>query len=314
MFCIISFIVLSILGIFSASNRELAREALDCVLRRVTLRPCTTGFDEKMKAKILGMVITRSEGAARFLNRNFERLAWVFFVLFLTSGIYTVRGLYFFYTTGSCSGANSTEFCVFDPTGANNQISTASQVCTVPVTPAQMSLNLKKIDLSQFPTMNADAEDQLFMIACYHCQYSRKTYPVIRSLVDRFHIGLTFLHYPVKEPTDRFSKLAYCVNKLAPEKFWAFNDKMFEDESSKLDDNIYLNHLLETSGIDPAKINACVDDLQTESTVKEQMKEVASTGFTGTPTIFWKDQVFIGPKPYRVYAIALRGLFYWLQP
>jgi hypothetical protein len=36
MFCIASFVVLSILGIFSASNRALAREALDCVLRRVT--------------------------------------------------------------------------------------------------------------------------------------------------------------------------------------------------------------------------------------------------------------------------------------
>ena len=56
MFCIISFVVLSILGIFSATNRALARESLDCVLRRVTLRPCNTGFDEKMKARILGSV------------------------------------------------------------------------------------------------------------------------------------------------------------------------------------------------------------------------------------------------------------------
>ncbi len=55
MFCIVAFVVLSILGIFSASNRVLAREALDCVLRRVTLRPCNTGFDEKMKAKLLGV-------------------------------------------------------------------------------------------------------------------------------------------------------------------------------------------------------------------------------------------------------------------
>ena len=54
MFCIVAFIVLSILGIFSATNRALAREAMDCVFRRVTLRPCNTGFDEKMKARILG--------------------------------------------------------------------------------------------------------------------------------------------------------------------------------------------------------------------------------------------------------------------
>ena len=313
MFCIVSFIVLSILGIFSASNRELASEALDCVFRRVTLRPCNTGFDEKMKAKILGVVITRSEGAARFLNRNFERLAWVFFVIFLASMVMFLRGLFLFYTTGSCNGANSTEFCVFDPTGKNNQVSTTSNVCTVPVPPAQMSLNLQKIDLTRFPTMNGDSNDKLFMIACYHCDYSRQTYPIIRSLVDRYKIGLTFIHYPVKEPTDKFSKLAYCVNKLDPDKFWAFNDSMFEGDKTNLDDPAYIDGLLGKAGIDAAAVNTCAALPETEETVKEQMKEVAGTGFTGTPTIFYKDQVFIGPKPYRVYAITLRGLFFWLK-
>ena len=48
MFCIVAFVVLGIMGIFSATNRGLAKEAFDCVLRRVTLRPCTTGFDQKM--------------------------------------------------------------------------------------------------------------------------------------------------------------------------------------------------------------------------------------------------------------------------
>ncbi|HEX7555954.1 MAG TPA: hypothetical protein VF338_04970, partial [Leptolinea sp.] len=240
MFCIISFVILSILGIFSASNRELAREALDCVLRRVTLRPCNTGFDEKMKAKILGLVITRTEKGARFLNKNFEILAWVFFILFLGSGIWTVRGFFLFYTTGSCSGANSSEFCVFDPTGANNQVSTTSQVCTIPVTPQQMNLNLKKVDLSQFPTFNSGSDEKIFMIACYHCDFSRETYPLIRDLTRRFNVSLTFIHYPVKEPTDRFSKLSYCVNKISPEKYWTYNDQMFVGEKTRLDNAAYI--------------------------------------------------------------------------
>ncbi len=106
MFCIIAFIVLSILGIFSASNRALAREALDCVSRRVTFRPCTTGFDEKMKAKILGKVIMRSEGLARSISKNFEALAWFFFLLMMTASVFFIRGLYLFYVTGSCNGLN----------------------------------------------------------------------------------------------------------------------------------------------------------------------------------------------------------------
>jgi len=40
---------------------------------------------------------------------------------------------------------------------------------------------------------------------------------------------------------------------------------------------------------------------------------VDKTGFYGTPTIFINGKAFVGPKPYRVYAIALKGLFYWLK-
>lgn len=104
MFCIVAFIILSILGIFSATNRRLAKEAFDCVFRRLTFRPCNTGFDEKMKAKILGKVIMRSEKFASFINKRFEILSWLFFVIFLAAGVMGARGLYLFYTTGSCNG------------------------------------------------------------------------------------------------------------------------------------------------------------------------------------------------------------------
>lgn len=313
MFCIISFIVLSILGIFSASNRELARESLDCVLRRVTLRPCNTGFDEKMKAKILGVVITRSEGAARFLNRFFEPLSWAFFILLLASSIWSIRGAFLFYATGNCNGDNSSAFCVFDPTGANNQVSNVGAVCPIPTTIEDLKVNISKVDLTQFPTINPQADEKIVMIACYHCEYSRKAYPMIRSLVDRFNVGLTFVHYPVKETTDRFSKISYCVNKLAPDKYWAFNDQMFVGEAANLDNDSYMNDLLTRAEVDAAQINTCVNDKETETTVKAQMEQIVHTGFTGTPTIFIKDQVFIGPKPFRVYAIALKGLLYWLN-
>ncbi len=313
MFCIVSFIVLSILGIFSASNRDLARESLDCVFRRITLRPCNTGFDEKMKAKILGFVIVRSEGAAMFLNRNFELLSWTFFILMLASSIWSARSLVLFYTTGSCNGANSTAFCVFDPSGANNNVSTVNEGCTKPVTPKDLTVRLKNVDLTQYPSIDNHSSEKIVMIACYHCDYSRKAYPMVRELVNKFHVDLTFLHYPVKESTDQFSKVSYCVNKLAPAKYWDYNDRMFSGDKMDLDKPEYLNNLLTSAGLDAAQINACVADPQTEKTVQNQMEAIVKTGFYGTPTIFIKDQVFVGPKPFRVYAIALEGLLYWLK-
>ena len=312
MFCIVAFVVLGILGIFSASNRQLAKEALDCVLRRVTLRPCNTGFDEKMKAKILGFVIVRSEGGARFLNRFFEPLAWIFFVLLTASSIWTVRGLYLFYTSGSCNGLNQTGFCVFDPKGNSNQVSGVLQTCKVNP-PTQADLTLKGVDLSGFPVLNQDAPDKIVFIGCYHCDYTRKTYPLVRQLVEKYHVSFTFLHYPVKEPTDYMTRLGLCAYQQDQAKYWQMNDTFFATDKAKLDDMAWMQTALTGMGFDMPKLNQCVAAPETEATAKKQMAEIVKTKFFGTPTVFVNGEATVGPKPYRVYAILLRGLFYWLR-
>jgi hypothetical protein len=310
MFCIIAFVVLGILGIFSATNRQLAKEALDCVLRRVTLRPCNTGFDEKMKSRILGSVINRSETAARVLNNNFELLSWIFFVMMLASSILTVRGLYLFYTTGSCNGLNQDAFCVFDPQGANNQVSGVSKPCTIkPKTVTD--LTLKDINLSTFPVKNQDSKDKIVFIGCYLCDYTRKAYPDIEQLVSKFNVNFTFADYPTKENSDYLSKVDYCVYRENPDKFWKLNDKLFASDKSNLANTDYVNHLMGGLGLDVPKMDACISNPQTETAVQSQFREIEKTNFFGTPTIFINDAPFVGPKPYRVYAIKLRGLWYW---
>ncbi len=311
MFCIVAFAVLSILGIFSATNRALAGEAMDCVLRRVTFRPCNTGFDEKMKARILGSVITRSETAAVFINKNFELLAWVFFFLTLASSVWAVHGVYLFYTTGSCNGLNSSGFCVFDPTGANNQVSTGAGCNINPKN--ESDLSLQGINLAGLPVMNAQSPDKIVMIGCYHCDYTRRAYPEISDLAKRYGASFTFANYPTKEKDDYFSKLAYCVNANAPDKFWAFNDLLFTGDKAQLDNPAYIDQSLSGLGIDGQQIKSCMADPQIETTVQKQLKELQKTRFYGTPTIFINGQAYVGPKPFRVYAIRLKGLFYWLQ-
>jgi protein-disulfide isomerase len=311
MFCIIAFVVLAILGIFSASNRELAKEAMDCVFRRVTLRPCNTGFDEKMKAKILGSVITRSEVAARFINKHFELLSWVFFLLMLASSIWAVRGVYLYYVTGSCNGLNESAFCVFDPTGENNQVSAVNKGCPVTDDGASTALTLDGVDLKSFPALNPNASDKIVFIGCYGCDYSRKAYPMIRELVRKNDVSLTFLHYPVKEKTDYTSKVGYCAYQQDPEKFWKLTDKLFTVEKTKLEDEATIEGVVTELGLDAAKIKTCVESAQTEENVQKQLAEVRKTNFYGTPTVFINDEAFVGPKPYRVYAIRLNGLWYW---
>jgi hypothetical protein len=316
MFCIVSAIILSILGIFSASNRKLAGEALDCVFHRITFRPCTTGFDEKMKAKILGVVITRSEKFAKWLNKYFEVLAWVFFVLLLGASIMFFRGIYLFYTTGSCNGANSTAFCVFDPTGANNEVSsaTAGGACPVPTNVNNGgALTLDGVDLSLWPEKNAGAKDQLVFVGCYACEYTRSAYPSIKKLVDRFGPDFYFGEYPTKLKTDDLSKIGYCVYNEDKEKYWQMNDVLFAEDVSLLTDKHTTDSILTGLGLDADAIEACAAKPETETALKSLFTEIQKTNFYGTPTIFINGEPLVGPKPYRVYAIQLEGFFYWLK-
>jgi protein-disulfide isomerase len=326
MFCIVSFIVLSILGIFSASNRSLAKEALDCVLRRVTFRPCTTGFDEKMKAKILGVVIMRSETLARLLNKYFEALAWAFFALLLASSVTFVRSLYLYYVTGSCNGLNQAAFCVFDPSGANNQVTTFAGC--VAGEGDSSKLTLEGVDLSGFPTLNPAAPSKVVFIGCYTCDYTRKVYDSVLSLVNRYQVGLVFLHYPVNENSDFMNRLGYCAYQQDPAGYWRLNEALIHSDKAALneltgssslfstlkpDTSRFLETLVSEAGLDAGRVLTCVNDPVTESAVKKQMNEIVKTGFYGTPTLFIGSEVFVGPKPYRVYAIALKGLFFWLR-
>jgi protein-disulfide isomerase len=312
MFCIISFIVLSILGIFSASNRILAKEALDCVFRRITLRPCNTGFDQKMKAKLLGMVISRSEKGARFINKNFEMLSWLFFILLLTSSFFAIRGIYYFYRYGSCNGLNQTGVCVFDPKGENNKITTISAGCDPQKTNSD-SLTLKDVNLDLFPVKNPQAKDKIVFIGCYECDFTRKVYPLIKQLTKKFEVSYTFAHFPTKGDTQYLSEVGICVYQQNPDKYWQLNDSLFAAEKTKLEDKNYINQVISNLGIDSGAVQACLFDARTKATVSQQVLELEKTGMYGTPTIFINGSPLVGPKPYRVYAILLKGLFYWLQ-
>jgi len=70
--------------------------------------------------------------------------------------------------------------------------------------------------------------------------------------------------------------------------------------------------MMKDLGPDLSGIGACLFDARTKQTVDQQVAELEKTGMYGTPTIFINGNALVGPKPYRVYAVMLKGLFYWL--
>ncbi len=312
MFCIISFIVLSILGIFSASNRALAKEALSCVGRRVTFRPCDTGFDEKIKAKILGKTINYSEKLTRFFNKYFEALAWVFFAVMMAASVFFFRGLFLYYTTGSCNGLNATAFCAFDPTGKNNTVS-APGVCLIPSADSAQSMSLDGVDLNQFPVQNPESQERIVMVGCYTCEFTHKTYPMIKKLAARYNTSFYFLDWPVHSNGEFINNVGYVAYQKDPAKYWNLNDLIFMEDFTKVSDPAVLRKLLEEAGYLPDEILSAANSFGVNNETKGLIDQILTTKTPGTPTVFIGDEILIGPKPYRVYAIALKGLLYWLQ-
>ena len=123
MICFIALPILLILGIFSASYRKLALEAIDCVVRKLTLRKCHSRLDERIKARITGKLMKRSQKFALLIYKYFEVIAWAFVILFLVSGFFTAQGVYNYVKYGNCNGPDSQDFCIFNPTGNLNDYS-----------------------------------------------------------------------------------------------------------------------------------------------------------------------------------------------
>lgn len=304
MFCVLALIIFSILGIFSATHRELAKEALDCVFRRITFRPCNTGFKEKLKSRILVRLMTRSTFLARLFNKNFELLSWIFFILMIGSTFWVVKGGYNYYFYGSCNGLNQSGFCAFDPKGKNNQVTDISSTCSI-VEKSEENVSLAGVDLSSFQVKDINSKDTVVLIGCYECDYTRKAYSDIQKLVREKKTNYIFAHYPAKEDTNYLSEVAYCVNREYGDAFWAFNDYLFTVDKVSIFQSEYMAAIFKHFNFDEKLLNDCVDSPETKKLVAWQVKELEKTNLYGTPTVFINNQAFVGPKPYRVYKSAL---------
>lgn len=311
MICIIALVIFSILGIFSATHRALAKEALDCVLRRVTFRPCNTGFNEKIKGKIIGKVLSRSVFLARIFNIHFELISWIFVVLTIGSTFFVIKGGYNYYLYGSCNGLNKSGFCALDPTGENNKISPVTTTQCSPQAQSEENLTLNDVNLDSFPTKNRNSENKIVFIGCYGCEYSRKAYPLIQKLISKGNTSFTYIHYPAKEKTNFLSEYVYCTNQQNGERFWGFNASLFKSSEKDLLRQDYIDDLANQNGYDVDKLKTCLKQQTTTVAVEQQLAEISKTHFYGTPTIFINGKAFVGPKPYRVYERAFKGWRFW---
>lgn len=112
--CIVALVVFSILSIFSAKYRPLAKDAFECVFRMITLRPCNVKLEERIKTKMTTKLM-KFPNIARVFYKHFKLFSWMFTILFFASLIYSGYSLYNLFVYGTCDPNSDT--CVLTPIG-----------------------------------------------------------------------------------------------------------------------------------------------------------------------------------------------------
>ena len=223
MICLIALVVFGVLAVFSAKYRPLAREAFDCVLRRITFRPCVANLDQKLKGATAGWLLEHAPWAARGVYKNFELLSWVFTLLMIASLLGVGWGLYNWWAFGNCNGPGQTGFCVFNAVAKGEGLDFGA---LLGLKPALVRPEGKAGWLMGSP----DAELTIVEFGCYACPYTKKAEPAVKELLEKYkgHVNVLFKAFPL--PNHPYAKeMALAAEAAGMQGQWLeMHDQLFE--------------------------------------------------------------------------------------
>lgn len=295
-FCIIAAAVLGILGIFSAKYRAYAKEAFRCVSRKMTFRPCDTGFDLKMKAKITASLMKRSERLGRLVYRRFELLSWIFLASMFASLFLAGLGGYNLVVYGNCNGPESTDICIFNPEGTS-------------ITGSSSALRPELVTEDDDPSRGS-GNVTIIEFGCHMCPYTKKAEPVLKELLKKYEgsIRLVFRDFPVERHrlSTEAAAASECAHEQGNEQYWRYHDMMFEKQK-EIGSTGALKELASAAGLDAARFDECVDSQRYLGEVGKDLMDGQAAGVYGTPTFFIGNATIIGPRSIEEFEKAVNG-------
>ena len=274
--CIIALPVFLVLSIFSAKYRPLARRAIDCVFKKVTLRKCETGLDEELKAASIAGLMKLHAPTAAFVNRHFEFLSLLFTLIFILSIIFTAQGIYNFVVYGNCNGPEG-GFCIYN--GLQNPIFLKAPGSLDGITAGNASANVTVIEFG-----------------CYSCPYTKAAEAQVEDMLAKYGSRVYFVFKPFPLPEHPYSMEAAIAASCANEdgKYWQYREAIFGNQSyihasgdaALLD----LAHQLDMS----PSFYSCYTQKKFAGFIQQTLKEGQDCGIYGTPTFFVNGKPFVG--------------------
>jgi len=296
--CVIALIVFGILAVFSASYRPLAKEAWDCVLRRITLRKCESGLNERLRSQIAGRLMTKSPKTAALVFRHFELLSWILVLLTISSLGYGAYGAYNYYQYGNCYGPeDSTSFCPFAAFDGETNSGFESDYA------GEMVFPTADDDPAIGPE---DAKVTMIEFGCYMCPYTKEAEPIVNELLKEYEGKIRFVFRDFPLPSHEETRLHAVAADCALEqgKFWEMHDKFFEmqDECRAAEDHwLMVDNAAKGIGLDFEKFAECVDSGKYDKEVEKDINDGIKAKIVGTPTFFINNRTITGPKPIKAF-------------
>lgn len=287
--CLIAAAVFLVLSVFSAKYRPLTKEAIRCVFRTITFKPCDTGLDEQLKAEIVSSILKFSPKAAKIINKNFTILSWIFVILTFASFAYMIYGGYNFYVYGNCDGPNATQACILnDLTGDYGRFSSPQEL----IAPT----SLKGINSG-----NPNANIVIVEFGCFTCPYTKKAEPVIERLLEEKNSTIYYVFKPFPLPNHNNSfeaaRAVLCAEKQ--NKSWDMREEIFRRmETCTTGGELAIKTVAKNVGLNMSEFNNCFDNNETGVALSEYVQEGKNAHIYATPTFFINGKAVVGPKTY----------------
>lgn len=275
--CLIALPVFLFLSLFSAKYRPLARRALDCVFKKVTLRKCETGLDEELKAAALAGLMRLHAPAAGFVNRHFEAFSIVFVLLTLASFIITAQGVYNFVLYGNCNGPEG-GFCIYN--GLQNKAFLKAPG-----------------SLDGITYGNASAKIVVIEFGCYSCPYTKAAEDGVLKMMADYGDSAYFVFKPFPLPNHPHSMEAAIAASCANEqgRYWEYRAALFGNQNG-VEERGDAAILELARGLNlTQQFDVCYAGKKFASFIQQTQREGQDCGIYGTPTFFVNGKPFVGP-------------------
>ncbi len=284
--CLIALIVFSILSVFSARHRELAKQAFSCVLTSLTFRPCEANAGDLLKVEIVRSLSKISKPAARLVNRNFFLFSWTFTVLTIASFALSLVSVYNFYFYGNCNGPGSLEACVLnDITGDYGRFKEPGEL--------GQPLNLNGLTYG-----NPNSPNVIVEFGCFTCPYTKKAEPSVYKLLNRDDVYYIFKPFPLPNHENSFEAAKAVLCAAEQNREMELRKIIFDNQEvcgvGEPEDILFM--FAEQSGLNMSEFKNCYYSKEIDLELNSFVEEGNKIGIYATPTFYINGKAYVGPS------------------